>query len=373
MDEFEIEAMVAGISRWVACESPSKEADAVNRMMDLAASELADAPVQITRVPGTMGMGDALIVRGGPENGRAPGVVLTHLDTVHPLGTVDLDNPIRVEGDRLYGPGVMDMKGGAYMAMVAFRDLARKGILPRPIIFMFTPDEEVGSVSTRSLIEDTAKGAEYVLVTEPARDGGRVVVARRGSGRFHVQLRGIPAHSGSGQEIGRSAIREAAHQILEIEGLNDPDRGISATIGLMGGGTAMNTIPEHAWLKVDLRLSEPEDSARLEGFIRNLKPVCPDVTIMVEGHMTRPPYRSNVGIAKLHARAQEIGAEFGLKLEALPLALGGSDGNFTVAMGVPTLDGLGIEGFGAHTHDEHAIISTITPRTKLMREMLRRL
>lgn len=373
MDEFETEAMVAGISRWVACESPTREAAAVNRMMDIAEAELAGAPVRITRRPGTMGLGDALIVRAGPDNGRAPGLILSHLDTVHPLGTLAQDNPVRIEGDRLYGPGVMDMKGGAYMGLVAFRSLARAGALTRPMILMLTPDEEVGSISSRALIEETARGAEYALVTEPVRDGGRVVTARRGSGRYDVHLRGIPAHSGSGQHIGRSAIREAAHQILAIEALNDEARGVSATVGLMTGGTAANTIPEHAWFKVDFRLREPEDAARLDGFIRTLRPQCPEVGIRVEGGMTRPPYAKSQGIARLHARVQAIGAEFGLALDELPLALGGSDGNFTAAMGIPTLDGLGIEGFGAHTLDEHAIIPTIAPRTRLMRELLLRL
>ena len=371
--EFETREMIEGISRWVSCESPPADAAAVNRMIDLVAWEFDDRPVELERLPGRDGLGDCLIVHAGPKNGASPGVMLSHVDTVHPIGTLENDNPVRIEGDKLFGPGVMDMKGGAYMGMSAFRSLAGTDELPRPMIYIFTPDEEVGSISTRRVIEERSKDAAYVLVTEPARPGGRVVTARRGSGRFDAFLRGIPAHSGSGQDVGRSAIREAAHQILAIEAVNDDEGGVSATVGLMNGGTAANTIPEHAWFKVDFRMREPEDAERLDRFIRNLEPKCADVKIRVEGRITRPPYRKTEGIADLHRRIRAIGREFDLELDELPLALGGSDANFTAAMGIPTLDGLGIEGFGGHTLEEHALISSISARTRLLRELMVRL
>ncbi|MBM9594710.1 M20 family metallopeptidase [Roseitranquillus sediminis] len=373
MSEFETKEMIEGISRWVHCESPTADPAAVNRMIDLVAQEFADVPVHVERLPGGDGLGDCLIVSAGPENGEPHGLVLSHIDTVHPIGTLANDNPVRIEGDKLFGPGVMDMKGGAYMGMSAFRSLAREAKLGRRVVYMFTPDEEVGSVGTRGLIEARAEGAAYVLVTEPARPGGRVVTARRGSGRFDVHLRGIPAHSGSGQDVGRSAIREAAHQILAIEALNDEARGVSATVGLVKGGTAANTIPEHAWFKVDFRMREAEDAARLDAFVRNLEPRCPDVKIRVEGRITRPPYRKSEAIAELHARIQETSRAYGLPLEELPLALGGSDANFTAARGIPTMDGLGIEGFGGHTLEEHALITSILPRTNLLRDLMAQL
>lgn len=373
MREFETGHMIDGISRWVSCESPTADAAAVNRMIDLVSGEFDGVPVRPERLGVREGLGDCLVIRAGPDNGQPHGVVLSHIDTVHPVGTLENDNPVRVEGDKLFGPGVMDMKGGAYMGMSAFRSLSRQGGLVRPMIYMFTPDEEVGSIGTRSLIEELAAGAAYVLVTEPARPGGRVVTARRGSGRFDVHLRGIPAHSGSGQDVGRSAIREAAYQILAIEALNDSDRGVSSTVGLVKGGTAVNTIPEHCWFKVDFRMREPEDAARLDRFIRELVPHCADVQIRVEGCITRPPYRKCEAIDELHARVQEIGRDHTLSLDELPLALGGSDANFPASMGVPTIDGLGIEGFGGHTLEEHALISTITARTNLLRDLMVRL
>lgn len=370
MTEFDTKKMVDGISRWVCCESPTLQPEAVNKMIDLVASEFAGVPVRLERVPGTKGLADALIVHAGPENGAPHCIVLSHIDTVHPLGTIEKELPIRIEGDKLFGPGVMDMKGGAYMGMAALRSAALAGALTRPTVYMFTPDEEVGSISTRELIEERSKGAAHALVTEPVRPGKRVVTARRGSGRFDVYLRGIPAHSGSGQDVGRSAIREAAKQLLAIEEQNDEELGVSATVGLIKGGTAANTIPEHAWFKVDFRMTRPEDATRLDNFIRNLRPFDPGVQIRVEGVITRPPYQKTRLISELHKRIKAIGAKYDLELDELPLALGGSDANFTAAMGIPTLDGLGIEGFGGHTSEEHALISSVTQRTEFFRDLL---
>lgn len=370
MSTFDTDAMVAGIARWTTCESPTRDAAAVERMLDIVAAEFEGVPVGVERIPGRDGLAGVLAVRAGPASDRPHALVLSHVDTVHPIGTRDAHLPVRVDGDRLYGPGVFDMKGGAYMAMAAFRKAAAEGTLKHPTLYLFTGDEEVGSVSTRPLIEDSARGAVHVLVTEPARPGGRVVTARRGSSRYDVYLRGIPAHSGSGQAIGRSAIREAARQILAIEAQNDAEAGVSATIGLINGGTAANTIPEHCWFKVDFRMTRPEDADRLDRFVRDLQPCEPAVSIRVEGRITRPPYGCDAGIAALHARVQAVGGTLGLPLEAYELAGGGSDGNFTAAMGIPTIDGLGIEGDGAHTLSEHAMIGTIVVRTQLMERLL---
>jgi glutamate carboxypeptidase len=370
MSHWDTDELVSGIARWAECESPTKDAQAVERMLDIVEAEFAGAPVGIERIPGKDGFAGVLAVRAGPENGQPHALVLSHIDTVHPIGTKADHNPVRIEGDRLYGPGVLDMKGGAYMGMAAFRKAARDGTLNRPTLYLFTPDEEMGSISTRPFIEESAQGAAHVLVTEPARPGGRVVTSRRGSCRYDVFVKGIPAHSGSGQAIGRSAIREAAHQILRIEDQNDEARGVSATIGLINGGTAANTIPEHCWFKVDFRMTEPQDAPRLDAFIRSLEPVNPDVSIRVEGRITRPPYRRSNAIGDLHARVQALGADLGLPLEEYELAGGGSDGNFTAALGIPTIDGLGIEGDGAHTLSEYGLIPTVAVRTALMERLL---
>lgn len=373
MTQFETDSIVAGISRWAACESPSADAAAVNRMIDIVAADCADAPVAVERLAGWQGCADTLVLRAGPRNGQPHALVLSHLDTVHPLGTLADRLPVRVEGDRLYGPGVMDMKGGAYMGLVALKEATRADALTRPTVHLFTPDEEIGSPGSRPLIEEHGRGAAHVLVTEPARPGGRVVTARRGSGRYEVRLRGIPAHSGTAHEAGRSAIREAAHQILAVEALNDAERGINATVGLMKGGSAVNTVPEHASFMLDVRMSDPADAERLDRCIRALKAREPEVKITVDGRITRPPYAKSKAIADLHARVQAIGAELGLDLADIALGGGGSDGNFTASMGIPTLDGLGIEGFGAHTLHEYALIPSIPVRTALLYHLITRL
>src|SRR5712691_6763073 len=236
--------MIEGIRRWVETESPSNNKAAVNRMIDLIVADLDGLPVRIERIGGHQGYADMLKVRVGA--GEAPGIlVLSHIDTVHPIGTLTGVLPFRRDGDRLYGPGLYDMKGGAYIAFDALRNVARAGTARLPIVHLFTPDEEVGSPISREEIEAEARRAHYVLVTEPARDGGRIVTSRKGVGRFEVTATGIPAHSGGAHRKGRSAIREMAHQILAIEGMTDYGRGVTTTVGMIFGGTAANVIPQH--------------------------------------------------------------------------------------------------------------------------------
>jgi glutamate carboxypeptidase len=215
------EAMVAGLSRWVETESPTGDRDGVNRVLDLIAEAVATEPVKVERLPGRDGLGDILILRAGPENVRPGPLVLSHVDTVHPLGTLARDLPLRRDADRLYGPGIYDMKGGAYLALEAFRHVARTGTAPAPMSFIFTPDEEIGSPTSRTVIEDEARRHGCVLVTEPAREGGKVVTARKGVGRFDVHVEGRPAHSGTRHADGRSAVLEAARQIVDLEGMTD--------------------------------------------------------------------------------------------------------------------------------------------------------
>src|SRR5205823_10434082 len=196
------------------------------RMVDLVQSEVADLPVAVERIPGRDGLADLLVVRH-VMTGEGPGIlILSHIDTVHPIGTVSGPLPFRREGDRLYGPGLYDMKGGAYLAFAAFRSVVRACTSRLPIVFLFTPDEEVGSPTSRDLIEAEARRARYVLVTEPARDGGKIVTARKGVGRYEVHATGVPAHSGGAHRHGHSAIREMARQILAIEQMTDYERGV---------------------------------------------------------------------------------------------------------------------------------------------------
>ncbi|NNM72303.1 M20 family metallopeptidase [Enterovirga sp. DB1703] len=341
--------------------------------MDLVAAEAGAAAIAAERIAGRDGLGDSLLLRAGPRTGDRGILILSHLDTVHPVGTLARDLPIRVEGDRLYGPGVYDMKGGAWLAFQAFREVAREASARLPLTFLFTPDEEIGSPTTRSLIEDLGRKAAYVLVTEPARDGGKVVTARKGVGRFTVEIEGRPAHAGSRHPDGRSAIREAAHQILAVEALTDYERGVTTNVGTVAGGTAENVVPQRCRFTVDLRVVTAADGELYGEKIRALRPVDPDMRVQVSGGMNRPPYECSSETARLYGRAREIAAELGFDLGQVPRTGGGSDGNFTAALGGATLDGLGIDGDGAHTLAEYGLISSVRPRMALMTNLLRRL
>lgn len=353
---------------WVSLESPTRHVSGVNAMMDLVAASVAEAPIIVERIPGRDGLGDTVILRAGP-NRREPGLlVMSHLDTVHPVGTTARDLLVRIEGDRLYGPGVYDMKGGAWFALEAFKDASRT--VQRPISFLFTPDEEIGSPTTRAIIEAESRKASHVLVTEPARDGGRIVTSRKGVGRFEVTIEGRPAHSGSRHQDGRSAIREAARQILAIEAMTDYARGLTVTVALINGGTAPNVIPQHAWFTIDLRVKTVSDGEAFEKRLLSLASHDPDVKVKVFGAMNRPPYEKSPEVAALFAHARILAAQIGFDLQDCPMTGGGSDGNFSAALGVPTLDGLGIDGDGAHTLDEYGLISSIAPRRELMKRLL---
>jgi glutamate carboxypeptidase len=366
----DLPSMISGIQRWVEAESPTSDTAAVNRMVDLVHADVADLPVVIERVPGRNGFADNLIVRNQAAGEGTGIVILSHIDTVHPVGTLRGALPFRRDGDRLYGPGLFDMKGGAYLALEAYRQVARAKSAKLPVTFVFTPDEEVGSPTSRHIIEREAKGARYVLVTEPARDGGKVVTARKGVGRFEMKTIGVPAHSGARHQDGRSAIREMARQILAIEDMTDYARGVTTTVGVIAGGTAPNVVPQHCRITVDLRVRDIAAGDEFEAKILGLTAFDPGVKLEVTGGMNRPPFEKSAAIDVLFRHAQAVARGIGFELEHTGMTGGGSDGNFTAALGVPTLDGLGIDGDGAHTEWEHGLISSIAPRTRLMRGLL---
>jgi glutamate carboxypeptidase len=370
LSRFDTEAMTSVLQGWVARESPTLDAAAVNKMQDLVQAFFSVASCHVERFPGRNGLGDTLKITAGPANGERPLLVMSHVDTVHPLKTIERDLPLKRDGDRLYGPGIYDMKGGAYLASEAFRDVAIRGSARRPLVFLFTPDEEIGSPTTRGVIEDEGRRAFAALVTEPARDGGRIVTARKGVGRFEVHVEGRPAHSGARHQDGRSAIREAARQILAVEGMTDYERGVTTTVGAVAGGTAPNVIPQHCRFSVDLRVATVEDGMHFERLILDLKPHGPDLTVRVEGAMNRPPMAKTEAIQTLFDHAAGLARELGFDLPEAPMTGGGSDGNFTAAVGTPTLDGLGCDGDGAHTLHEHCFVSSLAPRAALMARLL---
>lgn len=357
-----------GIRSWVEIESQTADVEGVNRLMTRAAEDFSAVGAKVTRIAGTEGRADHLRIASAWDGGGSGILVLCHLDTVHPKGTLADHLPFRVDGDRAYGPGIYDMKGGAYLALAAYRAIAATGRrTPLPIRFLYTSDEEVGSLTSRALIEQEAANAKYVLVTEPARDGGKVVSSRRGVARYVMTARGRPAHSGGRHQDGRSAILEIARQVVDIEGMTDYKRGLSFNIGLISGGSAANTVPEHCTASIDMRIRTMADAIELDRSLRARTAYNPDVKLEITGAINRPPFEKNAGIERLIGYARSLARELGIALEDVH-AGGGSDANFTAHL-VPTLDGLGVEGNGAHTLEEHLLISSLVPRGTLLRRL----
>ena len=368
--ELDAEEILEGILDWVNIESPSDDAAAVNRMADRVEQDLHGIGARVERIPGRDGYGDILIARS-PEAGEGPGIlVLSHMDTVHPVGTLEGARPVERDGDVVYGPGIYDMKGGAYIAFHALRHLVRMGQSPSlPVTILYVPEEEIGSHTSREHIERLALESKYVLVTEPARDGGKVVTSRKGAGDFEVLTRGRPAHAGARHQDGRNAIKEMAHQVLRLEAMTDYARGITVSVGVVEGGTFPNVVPAQCRALVDLRVPDAESAEEMCARIMGLTPVGPDTEVQVSGGMNRPGYRKDEGIGGLFDHARALASEIGFELG--DTASGGvSDGNFSAALGVPTLDGLGVDGQGAHTDYEQLYYSSLVPRTRLWVRLL---
>jgi glutamate carboxypeptidase len=364
---FDSKAILEGIRRWVEIETPTDAPAAVNQLVGLVADGYRDLPASIERVPGRDGCGDHLVARSAWGQ-DAPGIlVLSHLDTVHPIGFIER-LPFRIDGDSAFGPGIYDMKGGAYLAYHAFRQLcAGNERSSLGITQLFVSDEEIGSPTSRALIEAEGRKAKYVLVTEPAREGGKIVTGRKGVARFEVFITGVPAHAGSRPQDGRSAIRELANVIQTLEAMNDYKRGITVNVGVVRGGTRPNVIAEDAYAEVDLRVPTIANAEEMVAKILGLKSQTEGVSVRVTGELNRPPYeKSNAGAA-LYEHAKTLATEIGFDLVDMSTG-GGSDGNFT-APHTATLDGLGVDGKGAHTHYEQMYISSIEPRARLLHRL----
>jgi len=326
-----------------------------------------DLPVSIERVAGHSGCGDHIVARSSWGQ-DAPGIlVLSHLDTVHPMGFIER-LPFKVEGDSAFGPGIYDMKGGAYLAYHAFVQLCAGGARsPLGVTQLYVSDEEIGSPTSRALIEAEGRKAKYVLVTEPARDGGKIVTGRKGVARFEVFVKGVPAHAGSRPEDGRSAIRELANVIQTLEGFTDFQRGVTVNVGVIRGGTRPNVVAEEAYAEVDLRVRTSADADEFVDKILKLKSRGDGVGVRVTGGLNRPPYEKGNAGAALFEHAKTLAAEIGFDLVDT-FTGGGSDGNFT-APHTATLDGLGVDGQGAHTHYEQMYVSSIEPRARLLHRL----
>jgi glutamate carboxypeptidase len=355
--------IAADIQAWIRCESPSSSPQGIAAMVAMV--EQRAKAIGLAACVSSLGdtTGPLLhISNRAAGDSRAGILILAHLDTVHPLGTLQ-QNECRVEGDKLYGPGVYDMKGGIYIALAALGQLAAPGSTALPVDFLLVPDEETGSHRSRASIERFARQARYALVCEPARaDAGKCVTARKGTGMLRLKVQGRPAHAGVDHDKGRSAIREMAHQVLALEAMTDYARGITVNVGTIVGGTVTNTVPSQCQIMVDFRVPDMQAAEDILTRMRALKPVGPDVTMDIDIELNRPPMVKTDAVAALLARAQTWAAESGFALEDAPMTGGGSDANFTAALGVPTLDGLGVDGDGAHTLHEYILVSTLAPR-----------
>jgi glutamate carboxypeptidase len=364
---FDAEAILDGIRRWVEIETPTEIPEQVNRLATMVADGYRDLPASVERIAGRDGCGDHLVARSAWGQ-DAPGVlVLSHLDTVHPMGFIKR-LPFHVDGDSAFGPGIYDMKGGAYLAYHAFRQIcAAPERAPLGITQLYVSDEEIGSPTSRALIETEGRKAKYVLVTEPARDGGKIVTGRKGVARFEVFIKGVPSHAGTRPEDGRSAIRELGNVIQTLEGMNDLKRGVTVNVGVVRGGTKPNVIAEEAYAEVDMRVPSLADADELVPKILGLKSRTEGVDVRVTGELNRPPYEKGNAGAALYEHAKTLAADIGFELIDTKTG-GGSDGNFT-APHTATLDGLGVDGKGAHTHYEQLYISSIEPRARLLHRL----
>ena len=357
------EGLLAGIRKWVEIESYTADLDGCARMVDQVEGEYQAAGFMTERIAAEDGSREHLICRT-PGSQNAPGVlVMSHLDTVHPQGTLETF-PFRVDGDIAFGPGIYDMKGGAHVAARAVQTADAR----LPVTHLFTTDEETGSDTSRDLIIALARAAKYVLVTEPAREGGRIVTARKGVARYTIRATGQAAHAGARHADGRNAIVELAHHAIRIAAMTDYDRGITLNVGEIGGGTGVNVVPATAWMRVDNRAPTLEAAEEVKAALHALTPVDPDVRLDVTDGLDRPPYERLPGIASLFDHARTVAAEIGWELGEIATG-GGSDGNFTAAI-TPTLDGLGVDGKGGHTDYEQLYIHSLMPRYRLMRRLL---
>ncbi|MDB5520899.1 MAG: carboxypeptidase [Tardiphaga sp.] len=365
---FDTEAMLQGLRVWVEQESPTWDTAAVNAMLDLAAREMAIMGATIERIAGRQGFGGCIRARFPHPKFGEPGVLIAgHLDTVHPVGTLK-NLPWRREGNKCFGPGIFDMKGGNYLALEAIRQLARASIAsPLPITVLFTPDEEVGTPSTRDIIEAEAARNKYVLVPEPGRPNNGVVTGRHAIARFNLEAIGKPSHAGATLSSGRSAIREMAKQIIAIDGMTGDDCTFS--VGIVHGGHWVNCV---ATTCSGEALSMAKRQADLDRGVERMLALSHSsdgVTFKVTRGVTRPVWEPDAGTLALFETAKGLAKMLDIELTH-GSAGGGSDGNFTGAMGIPTLDGLGVRGADAHTLNEHIEIDSLVERGRLMAGLL---
>lgn len=360
--------ILGSICKLVETESPSGDFEGSRAAVDLLV-EVAGTISEIhsvERIP-VPGYGEHLRVRAFDGHAAETGttLLLGHTDTVHPRGTLGADG-LRADGDRLYGPGVFDMKAACVLALEALRTLVTLDLVPkRPLVLLLTCDEETGSQTGRHLVEEEARRAAQALVLEPPAPGGQVKTARKGAGMWKVTARGVAAHAGLNPEAGASAILELARQTERFHSMNDPASGTCFNVGLVHGGTRTNVVAAEAEIELDVRFSSTKEAHRVSELMSHLRPFDERVKLGVTGSINRGPLERTAGVVRLYHHAQEIAAGLGFELGEQSVG-GASDGNFVAAFNVPVLDGLGPDGDGAHAAHEHILISDIARRGALL-------
>jgi glutamate carboxypeptidase len=362
--------LIAFIRQFVALESPSTDRIALDACARWLAAELERVGADVERLPGAP-TADHVLARWTGARGRV--LLVGHFDTVWPVGQI-ARMPIEERDGRLFGPGVLDMKAGLSIGLLAARVVAGLASDARrpSVTLLATSDEEVGSATSRAAIERLAREHDAVLVLEPALPGGAVKTARKGVGEFEVSAHGVSSHAGANPGEGASAIRELARQILAMDALNDPAQGVTVNVGVIDGGTRSNVVAERARALVDVRISQADGATAIERAMRALAPADARVRLEVRGGINRPPMVRSAGVARLFDLAREVAAGMGRTL-AEGATGGASDGNFTAALGVPTLDGLGAIGDGPHALHEHVVINELVPRAALVAGLIGRL
>jgi len=358
---------LAVIEDLVRLESPSIDKSALDRVGAEIARLFVELGARAAALPQERS-GDHLRIEIG--RGDEQVLVIGHFDTVWPIGQIET-MPVRREDGRLYGPGSYDMKAGIAVTLLAARILIETNRLPaHRIAMIWTSDEEVGSDTSREILEAEARRSRAVFVLEPALAGGGVKTARKGVADFRIEATGISAHAGVEPDKGASAIHELAWQAVQLLALNDPSRGLTINVGCIGGGTRPNVVAAEATMDVDVRIPTEADAARVTAAITTLVPRDPRVRLRVSGGVNRPPMERTAGVAALYERAARISRQLGKELPEGATG-GGSDGNFTAALGIPTLDGLGPDGAGAHALHEHVLIDSVPFRAALLAGLLR--
>ena len=360
--------MVAQLTQLVEMESPSDHKPSLDRLAEVLAEYASDAGAR-AEVLRQATAGDFVRARWG-SGGRGI-LLLCHMDTVWDLGTL-AERPVRVEDGRLYGPGAFDMKGGIVNAFWAMRALRELKLMPnRRVTLLITSDEEIGSDASRALIEAEARAHEVVFVLEPAHPPhASLKTWRKGVGDYRVTVTGRASHAGAAHEEGINAIEELARHVLAIQALTDYAAGTTVNVGVIRGGTRSNDVPEQAWAEVDFRVMDMTEAARMDAIMRGLKPQRDGIKLEVVGGLNRPPMVRTPAIVALYARAEAIATELGFPISETGTG-GGSDGNFTAALGVPTLDGLGVVGDGGHALHEHVLLSSLPERAALLAGLIR--